>query len=1733
MKKGVLILLLIFILSLSVVFAAADVRINGKCPIDSSDMRCGCFDSSACIGLDEDDECDFGSDIRCEEGHGCFNSMCVTSPITIFEYSVDGGIVPISSAFLKIYFNDGSVKNYHSDENGIVVETANLDFSGDGIGEVGPLTIEDIYNFEYPNMVLLTHGYTLADLTALQNVNGIKKILVTKYGYEDREIFLHTIRLDGLQIAIKKTSSGGEGSGNYFYEPNFCLGSGTQGSCNFVESECDNVCTTQDNGVLYCESAGSCIQRQQIDTALFNDIGSSSVCDGNEACESSYEKFIQNSCEADNDCAPSYFCIAGRCGEAYKIFESSDESTYEPTLYLDSSPGSSLSIDFGLTPNDGDCTTDGTCESGYCDLSSGVLRTTYNAFVGGVNTLLDLMGGEPDTFEVIGTCADAPIDITETEPCRLREAEAGDIGYYSCDNPPYATADSCADTAIDYYQHELDYINVELKCCDLVTMSSPNYWNCLFTGMSSDSVPPMDLGTDSPRGLRVDLPRDCRTDSSVCLTGYTCSVLTGLCEPPNPDCTSNGIPCPENYFCSTVTKRCVTNDFSETISGTSGCPNDFKQDLDFATEGILMPLSSPNVYADETELWMTNGNNIAQYKIDGTSITNHGKLYGRAGEAVGEFNNPSSVYKKDIIYVADTRNNRIQTFGGSWHLGNLPIETTGIKSLVVSKSSLTFYAIASISSVQNLIILHPDYRQNSIPFVQGSKTFAPNLKDMAVDSNGVVYIVDSNNNLLYIVNNGVVTEKSSYSGGNFLNIQSVSVDKLNNIYVALVDKIIKFDSNFGKLGEFNRGALNFFSNVNDVFVDDQNNIYVASQSNLQKFYCTCEADSECDSGKRCLDGKCETTTVCDTDAQCDSGEVCRSRGCYDSCASESDCTIDGYTCLDGACRIDTSVCTDDASCNLGMKCQSGSCIAVCSGMPSSVTVTAGSTTINVPLTRSSENPALYNGQFTYAGKIYRLYVQNTGAASIFVDGVTHSLSLVASPTGTYQNYEGYATGVKIGTVNFDLQLSLTNCFTPAGVDCGNDVCEFGESADNCDEDCDPVCGNSMCEFDHGENNENCPEDCVISCGNDNCEEELEENSVTCLTDCPYDDPDGCDEDDTCETPFEYYPECVDCPENCGNGICDSPLETLLTCPLDCHNDNDIDDDGVDDGDDNCLTNYNPDQLDSDNDGLGDACDPNDTDNDIDDDGVDDGDDNCVSVSNPDQENSDTDLLGDACDNCPTVENYYQEDAEGDGLGNVCDDLRFICGNGELNPGEECDDGDVISGNGCSSTCQDEDGVQTCGNNIPEIGEECDDGNTNNGDGCSSTCLAEVCPDGICNDGENAVECAEDCPNSQCGNEVCEPITEDENNCDDCEGLQCGNGECQTDIGENTGNCPSDCNMPVCPNGECETGENFDNCRDDCPAPYCGNNACETGETHDSCSEDCVVGCPDGTCDRNTEDYFTCPQDCLTNICGDGTCEFPLETYDNCDEDCVDTCGDGVCNGATEDRNSCPTDCDILCGNGIQEDGQQCDMWDFDGNTCNSLGWSGGTLSCTSDCTFDETQCNGYTPDGSGGDGPGGPGGSRGGGSSGCGGVRCTKENCRAYKNNVLTLNPVSGKLYDLDLSARIYPCCDLTQKGARDGYSVRCLESQYALDTFFFTSRGPCEDPDGDGVGTSEVALCTTDECVATIDNNKAIELGYPASTFPEECTVEPANTNVVPFYGIISLLLSMVLILIYYRRKL
>lgn len=136
--------------------------------------------------------------------------------------------------------------------------------------------------------------------------------------------------------------------------------------------------------------------------------------------------------------------------------------------------------------------------------------------------------------------------------------------------------------------------------------------------------------------------------------------------------------------------------------------------------------------------------------------------------------------------------------------------------------------------------------------------------------------------------------------------------------------------------------------------------------------------------------------------------------------------------------------------------------------------------------------------------------------------------------------------------------------------------------------------------------------------------------------------------------------------------------------------------------------------------------------------------NCPTVAKNDQ-NYGCDLwvqVTDITKPVPVCGNGKKEEGEtcddgnkisGDGCSSICKIEPPVCGNGRLEKDEECDDGNKTSWDGCSSKCKIE---PVCGNHKVEKGEQCDDGNKKSGDGCSSTCQKEI----KCRDGKFKLSC---------------------------------------------------------------------------------------------------------------------------------------------------------------------------------------------------------------------------------------------------------------------------------------------------------------------------------------------------------------------------------------------------------
>jgi cysteine-rich repeat protein len=276
-----------------------------------------------------------------------------------------------------------------------------------------------------------------------------------------------------------------------------------------------------------------------------------------------------------------------------------------------------------------------------------------------------------------------------------------------------------------------------------------------------------------------------------------------------------------------------------------------------------------------------------------------------------------------------------------------------------------------------------------------------------------------------------------------------------------------------------------------------------------------------------------------------------------------------------------------------------------------------------------------------------------------------------------------------------------------------------------------------------------------------------------------------------------------------------------------------------------------------------------------------------------------------------------------------------CGDGLLRGAEACDDGNLSPLDGCDIDCQVEAGYDcagepsvcqsVCGDGVIAVGAEgCDDQNTTGGDGCSDTCVVE--PGWVCW-GEPST-CAETCGDSTVdAGEVC-----DDGNNDPC-----------------VGDCAADCSRwaHVCGDGFTECGEACDD----------GNNDPCTGGCAADCSRDANV-CGDGivecaeACDDSNTDPCTggCAADCSrdADVCGDGI----VECAEACDDGNLDPCTGGCAADCSRDAN--------VCGDGIAECAEPCDGADLNGEDCDSASGGAlpsGTLVCTSACAFDLSNCS--------------------------------------------------------------------------------------------------------------------------------------------------------------------------------
>ncbi|WAS92708.1 DUF4215 domain-containing protein [Nannocystis punicea] len=146
-----------------------------------------------------------------------------------------------------------------------------------------------------------------------------------------------------------------------------------------------------------------------------------------------------------------------------------------------------------------------------------------------------------------------------------------------------------------------------------------------------------------------------------------------------------------------------------------------------------------------------------------------------------------------------------------------------------------------------------------------------------------------------------------------------------------------------------------------------------------------------------------------------------------------------------------------------------------------------------------------------------------------------------------------------------------------------------------------------------------------------------------------------------------------------------------------------------------------------------------------------------------------------------------------------------CGDGELDPGEACDDGNNYDFDECKADCT----LNECGDGVVWPGEACDDGNDVDDDECTNGCLLPQCGDGVvgpgeaCDDGmfnANDAACTLACAVAKCGDglvwagmEACDDgnLVDDDDCANDCTAATCSDGQ------QNGGEAGVDCGGPDC------------------------------------------------------------------------------------------------------------------------------------------------------------------------------------------------------------------------------------------------------------------------------------------------------------------------------------------------
>ncbi len=291
-----------------------------------------------------------------------------------------------------------------------------------------------------------------------------------------------------------------------------------------------------------------------------------------------------------------------------------------------------------------------------------------------------------------------------------------------------------------------------------------------------------------------------------------------------------------------------------------------------------------------------------------------------------------------------------------------------------------------------------------------------------------------------------------------------------------------------------------------------------------------------------------------------------------------------------------------------------------------------------------------------------------------------------------------------------------------------------------------------------------------------------------------------------------------------------------------------------------------------------------------------------------------------------------------GAPSSCVPGQAACGNGVVDPSEECDT------HGESATCDADCTGVACGDRTlnTSAGEQCDDGNVLNGDGCTAMCLTQpsTCGNGLCDmPAENCMTCLADCGSLP----ACRTCADEDG--DGAHAASCGGDDCNdfaanvhpgaTEVTCNRIDDDCDVSTPDAVDMDGDGNSCIFDCDDSDPdrspalAEVCGDtidNDCDPTTTD--------IGDNDGdgfACDAECDDTDASVNPDATEVCGNGV-------DDDCDPstpDVVDVDGDGAgCDVDCDDADPARTPAnDEICNNGIDDDcdATTIDLFDGDGD----------------------------------------------------------------------------------------------------------------------------------------------------------------------------------------------------------